>query len=64
MPTDPPGPDVIEQAVADALQVTERSIGRSDPDDYDPDHTAMRAACFAEVLRARLAYEYQAGQAP
>lgn len=58
MPTDPPGDDIISNIIAASLEVTEKSVGTADPDSYDPDHTAMRAACFSEVLRAKLAYEY------
>lgn len=62
MPTDPPSPDVIRQAAIDARRATDYALppGRRD----DPDYTALRVACFSEVLRARLAYEYGLSQVP
>jgi hypothetical protein len=66
VPSDPPDPGVIEMAVYDALAIVNKTIGTTRPDEgrQTPDHTAMRAACFAEVLRARLAYEYGLGLQP
>ncbi len=62
MPTDPPGPDVIGLAVVHAQTVTDRALGLANT--HNADHTALRAACFAEVLRARLAYEYALAAQP